>query len=138
MKTKAMGLKIAALAIVVVIGAIIAVGLTYYSDNKTNYDVIKLIHDRQKRPNEFIDMDGQVGVTDVHNLGYILKDSKIELHYGVQVIDIPYRTLDDSDWMDALGTIGIKVYRRVNEETGKTEYRLTYWDETIQEWSKVY
>lgn len=138
MKTKNMALTIALIGIVILIGAVIGVGLLYYSENKTNYDVIKLIHDRQKRPNEFIDMDGQVCVEDVYDLGYILKDSKIELHYGVQVIDIPYRTLDDEEWMEALSTIGIKVYRRVDEETGETLYRLTYWGDVIQEWSKVY
>lgn len=138
MKDKYMVQKIVALALVAVIGTIIAVGLYYYSEHKLNYDVVKLIHDRQKRPGEFIDMDGQVQVDDVNDLGYILKDGKIELHYGIQTIDIPFDSLENAEWISKLNEIGIKVYRRSNVETGETEYRVTYWDEVITEWSKVY
>lgn len=138
MKTKYMSGKIVGLVLVVILGTLICLGLYYYSENKLNYDVVKLIHDRQKRPGEFIDMDGQVQVESSDDLGFIIKDGKIELHYGIQTIDIPFSSLDNAEWLDALGEIGIKIYRRYNEQTEKTEYRVTYWDEIITEWSKVY
>ena len=138
MKTKYMAGKIVGLTFVVIIGVIACFALYYYSEHKLNYDVVKLIHDRQKRPGEFIDMDGQVQVEDVHDLGYILKDGKIELHYGIQTIDIPFDSLENEEWISKLNEIGIKVYWRNNAETGETEYRVTYWDEVVTEWSKVY
>lgn len=124
-------------AVVLLLAAAAVFFYVYSSDLYLNYNVINLIEQRQDKPGKFIDMDGQVQVESVDDLGYILKDNKIELHYGVQVIDIPYNSLDNQKWTDALSTIGIKVFRRTDEETGKTEYRLKYWDEVIQEWSRV-
>lgn len=138
MKTKHMAGKIIALTFIVLLGTLLCLALYYYSENRLNYDVVNLIHDRQKRAGEFIDMDGQVQVDSVDDLGFILKEGKIELHYGVQTIDIPFNSLDNEEWLNALGDIGIKVYRRYNEKTEETEYRVTYWDEVITEWSKVY
>lgn len=138
MKTKHMAGTIVALTLIVIVGTLACLGLYYYSENKLNYDVVKLIHDRQKRPGEFIDMDGQVQVESSDDLGFILKEGKIELHYGIQTIDIPFNSLENTEWLEALGDIGIKVYRRYNEQTEETEYRVTYWDEVITEWSKVY
>lgn len=138
MKTKNMAGMIVGIAAVIIVGVLACLVLFWYSENRLNYEVIELIEGRQKRPGEFIDLDGQVQVDSADDLGFILKDSKIELHYGVQVIDIPYNSLDNKEWTSALGEIGIKVYRRKNDETGKWQYRITYWDEPIQVWSKVY
>lgn len=138
MTTKHMAGKIIGLTILVLLCTLLCVTLYYYSENRLNYDVIELIHDRQKRPGEFIDMDGQVSVENIDDLGFILKEGKIELHYGVQTIDIPFKSLDNEEWLNALNEIGIKVYRRYNEETEEMEYQVRYWEEVIEEWSKVY
>lgn len=138
MKTKYMAGKIVGMTLLVLIGTVACLALFFYSESRLNYDVVKLIHDRQKRPGEFIDMDGQVQVDDVDDLGYILKDGKIELHYGVQTIDIPFKSLDNEEWITSLNEIGIKVYRRYNAQIQETEYRVTYWDDDVTEWSSVY
>lgn len=136
MKTKNMSLKIIFAGIVVFLAVAVYFGAEYYSNNKLDYSAIETIKSNMRGPGRFYTGETTVCVDSVDDIGYVLKPSAINLYYGKILVNIPYSALKDEEYLTALSEIGIKIYTRVDEEEN-TQYRITYWDETVQEWSRV-
>lgn len=107
---------------------------TVYMGSRADTKPIEQIRANMLAPNKFYTGETTVGVKSVDDLGYILKSRVIELHYGKIVVNIPYKALSNKEYMDELSDIGINVYRRKIDDNSY-EYRLTYWDEVIEEWA---
>lgn len=121
---------ILAVILVTIITCGLILGVHHFSMQQ-DYSVIETIQRAQVKPNVFIDYGKSIDVQSAEDLGFILKDSCILLHYGRQVIDIKYPSLEDPDFIDALAGIGIEVF----QHDGK--YKFTYWGEEIDEWVHV-
>jgi len=112
------------LTVVVCVGC----GLFYYNRNVQSTAVIEEIKILQRAPNKFIDYDTSIGVSSADDLGYVVNDSSISLHYGKKVIDIKKKSLKDPEFMADLKSIGIEFW--YHDE----DMKITYWGEEIEEW----
>ena len=136
MTTKHMKASIILTGLIILLVGIGYLGVQYFSDTKVDYTAINEIKSSMLSPGVFYRGESTVCVESVDDLGFVRKSSSINLYYGKIVVNIPYKALDNSEFMKALSDIGITVYTRQNDE-GDTEYRLTYWGEPIEEWSRV-
>lgn len=120
--------------IMVILVTVITCGIilgVHHFTMQQDYSVIETIQHAQVKPNVFIDYGMSIDVQSAEDLGFILKDSCILLHYGHQVIDIKYSSLSDPEFIDALGSIGIEVFQHDGS------YKFTYWGEEIDEWVHI-
>lgn len=136
MKTKHMALSIAFAGVCIFIFVAVYFGVEIYSANTPDMSAIETIKANQISPGKFYRGETTVCVDSVEDLGFVRKSSGINLYYGKMLVVIPYRALDNEEYLTALSEIGIKIYTRV-DENNETQYRLTYWDEDIVEWSRV-
>lgn len=127
---------IAALGLFLVVVAIVAIYL--YDYMRIDYSTIDYITGLQKGPGNFLDLSGDIDVHSYEDLGFEVKgEYDILIHYGKQVIRVNRQCLESDEWRDKVGKIGIKVYSRVDKETDERLYRITYWGEDIEQWSRV-
>ena len=126
---------VAAFGLVVAVAAII--GIFLYMNNHIDYSAIDYITDNQRGPNSFSDIAGQINVHSANDLGYQVKgDYHILIFYGSMNIDVPKTAFFDSEFNQRLAKIGIVIKYRVKED-GTIQYRVTYWDEVIDQYSTV-
>lgn len=126
----------AAVAMMFVILGLIMIYL--YDYTRIDYTAVDYITELQKGPSNFLDLSGDIGVESIDDLGFEVKgEYDILIHYGKQVIRVNKQCLDSEEWNSRVGKIGIKVYTKVSEETGKRMYRVTYWGDKIEQWSRV-
>ena len=127
---------IATIGFILVVLCLVALYLFEYA--RIDYSTIDYIKSMQKSANNFLDLSGDIGVTSYEDLGFEQKsDYDLLIHYGKQVIKVNKWCLESTAWRNRVGAIGLKVYSRVDPETDKREYRITYWDEEIEQWSRV-
>lgn len=136
MKTKFMGAKIVFAGIAVLLCVGVYIFTEYYTTNKPDTNAIETIKENMRSPGRFYTGETTVQVHSVEDLGFVCKPKCINLHYGKILVEIPYKALEDEEYQQLLADIGITVYSRV-DENGNTKYKLTYWGETIEEWSRV-
>ena len=136
MKTQFTRISIILAGLVVVLATVAFFGMQYISDSRPDMTTIETIKANMKSPGKFYTAETTVCVDSVDDLGYICKDTHINLYYGKVLVNIPYKSLNDEEYMKALEEIGIKVYSR-EDESGDVHYKLTYWGDTITEWSRV-
>lgn len=127
---------IAASAILImVIAALVA--LYVYPYSRVDMSVIEYIEQLQRGPNEFSDLAGDINVESVDDIGFIVNgDYNINIHYGDQIIEMNKNCFESAEYISALGRIGIKVFTHVNDD-GTILYKVTYWDEEVDEYSLV-
>ena len=114
------------------------VGLYYFEYSRIDYSAIDYIKSMQKSANNFLDLAGDIGVSSYEDLGFEQKsDYDILIHYGKQVIKVNRKCLESEEWRNRVEAIGLKIYSRVNDETEEREYKITYWGEEIDQWSRV-
>lgn len=114
------------------------IALYMWDYTRIDYSTIDYITGLQKGPGNFLDLSGDIDVHSVDDLGFEVKgEYDIILHYGRQVIKINHQCLMNEEWRQRVGKIGIKVYSKLDDKTGERKYRVTYWDESIEEWSRV-
>ena len=126
----------AAIAMLMVIVVLISIYL--YDYTRIDYTTIDYIKSLQKGPSNFLDLSGDIGVKSIDDLGFEVKgEYDLLIHYGRQVIKVNKQCLDSEEWVNKASGIGLKVYTKVSEETGKRLYRVTYWDDKVEQWSRV-
>ncbi|MCM1215072.1 MAG: hypothetical protein NC548_11195 [Lachnospiraceae bacterium] len=127
--------------IVVFIGICIVcaalIGIYWWMYVRIDYAAIDYIKSMQRGANNFSDLAGDIGVTDINDLGFEVKGKfDILIHYGKQVIRCNKNCLNSKEWKQKAKAIGIEVKFRINKDES-IDYRVTYWGEPIQEWSLV-
>lgn len=106
-----------------------AVGFIYwYMNNGLDYSAIEQIESVQKGPNHFQDLAGTVNVESADDIGYQIKDEMyLNILYGDLVIKVPPAAFESEEFMSRLKKVGIEIQYRTNPDTGKLQYRVTYW-----------
>ena len=113
------------------------IGIYWWMYIRIDYAAIDYIKTMQKGPNNFSDLAGDIGVEDINDLGFEVKGKlNILIHYGKQVIRVNKNCLASEEWKRKAKAIGIVVKFKVDED-GNYQYRVTYWDDPITEWSLV-
>ena len=114
------------------------VGIYWYSYVRIDYSSIDYIKSLQKGPKVFTDLSGDIGVDSVDDLGFEVKgEYDILIHYGKQIIKVNKQCLMSDEWKNKAEAIGIKVLSRVDKDTNKRLYRITFWGDEVDEWSRV-
>lgn len=127
---------LAFIGLLLVVGVLVAIYMWDYT--RIDYSTIDYIRGLQKAPNNFLDLSGDIDVHSYEDLGYEVKgEYDILIHYGKQIVKVNKQCLESDEWRSRVGEIGIKVYSRLDEETGERLYRITYWNNDIEEWSRV-
>lgn len=127
----------AALFMLFVVIALIG-GLYYYMDHRIDYSSIDYIKSCQRGPNNFSDLANSINVQSANDVGYQVKGKyHLNILYGDQVIDIPKPAFFDDEFIRRIGEIGIEFKYKEDPETGEVKYRVTYWDEVIDEYSLI-
>lgn len=121
--------------VVLVAGALLA--FYFFTEHRIDYSAIDHIKELQMGPNHFSDISGDICVNSADDVGFEVKgDYNLIVYYGKQVIKIPPEAFQSQEFRDALGKIGIKLYYRVGDD-GTIMYKVTYWDEPIDQYSLV-
>ena len=116
----------------------ILLGMLFYMHLKVDYSSIDHIKELQKSPNEFNDLSGDIDVHSYEDLGFIVNSRyNISIYYGRQIIEMNPSCFKSEEYRERLCEIGIKVYTRVSEETGNVEYKVTYWGDEIDQFTRV-
>lgn len=117
---------------------IVIIGIYFYEYARIDYSAIDYIKTMQRSANRFSDLAGDIGVESADDLGFEVRGKyDLLIHYGRQVIVVNKRCLMSDEWRQRVGAIGIKVYMREDEETGNVQYKVTYWDTEIDQWTLV-
>lgn len=130
-------IAISVTALFLAIGAL--VGAYYYMTFvRIDTAAIEHIKDAQRKPNDFNDPSGDINVSSVDDIGYVVKgDYLLDIHYGRQVISMNKKCFENKEFRNKLGEIGIKVFTHVDDKTQNILYKVTYWDEDVDQYSKV-
>lgn len=113
--------------------------LYFYEFYRIDYSAIDYIESLQKGPGNFLDLAGDIGVTSADDLGYEIKGRyNIVIHYGKQIIKMNTRCFKSDEYKDRIKRIGLEVKTHdTKDENGTILYRITYWGEEIELWSRV-
>ncbi len=113
-------------------------GLYFYMNNRIDYSSIDYIKGCQRGPNNFSDLAGSINVHSADDVGYKINGKyNIDIMYGDMVINIPKPAFFDEEFIQRVGEVGIEYKYKEDPETGLVQYRVTYWGEPIDEYSKV-
>lgn len=127
----------AAFGLFLAIGALVGI-VIYLEWYRVDMSGIEHIEQAQRGPNDFNDPAGDIAVQSVDDIGYVVKgDYLLDIHYGRQVIAMNKKCFESKEFRTALSEIGIKVYTRKDDETGKVMYKVTYWDDKVSEYSRI-
>ncbi len=130
-------IAVAATALFLVIGALIGI-YVYMELYRVDMGTIEHIKQCQASPNEFNDPSNDIQVSSVDDIGYLVRGSYlIDIHYGRQIISMNKKCFESEEFRRGLKSIGIQVYTHVKEDTGDVLYKVTYWGDTVKEYSKV-
>jgi len=122
----------------VLLFVLILVGAFIYMGVRIDYSTIDHITELQKSPNEFNDLSGDVDVHSSDDLGFIVNsDYSISIYYGRQIIELTPTCFKSEEYRERIAKIGLHVYTAVDEESGNILYRVTYWGEDIDQFSRV-
>lgn len=122
---------VAIVGLVLVISALVAIFI--YETYRIDYSSINHIKGAQRGPNEFSDLANDICVTSADDINYIVKGRfHIQINYGRQVIDMNVTSFKSKEFHDRLKEIGIVVKYHENDD-GSILYRVTYWDEVVEE-----
>lgn len=117
---------------------VVIIGIYYWMYVRIDYSAIDYIKTMQRGANRFSDLAGDIGVESVNDLGFEVKgDYDLLIHYGRQVIKVNKQCLESKEWRQRVGAIGIRIYSKELEDTGEIVYKVTYWDEPIEEWTLI-
>lgn len=126
----------ALVSLFVVIAAL--VGLYLFMNNRIDYSTIDYIESCQRGPNSFSDLAGSINVSSADDIGYQVKGKyHLLVKYGDMSIDIPKTAFFNDEFITRIGKIGIQFKYKEDPETGEIKYRVTYWDEVVDEYSRV-
>ena len=124
---------LAFLGLLLVIAALI--GVYVYQSTYVNTSTIEYIYSMQKSPNKFLDLANDINVSSVDDIGFIVNgEYNINIHYGSQIIEMNKNCFNSDAYRNELSKIGIKVFTHVNEDSSVL-YRVTYWDEDVDQYS---
>lgn len=110
---------------------LILLGVYWYVDTNTvsdPYASINLIKSKINGRGELQDYDNEIGVTSIDDIGYKMKDGKIQIHYGKIVIIVGKDELKSKDFNRALLDVGIEIKKK------KGTYHVYYKGEEIDRW----
>lgn len=126
---------LAALGLFIVIVAL--VGLYVYQNNRVDMSTIEYIQSMQKGPSDFLDLANDINVSSADDVGFIVNSEyNINIHYGSQILEMNRKCFMSEQYRKGLEKIGILVYTHVNED-GSILYKVTYWGEEVDQYSKV-
>lgn len=127
---------IALLGLIIVIAAL--VGLYIYSSQRIDYSSIDYIKKMQKGHNEFLDLANDIGVSSADDLGYRVNgEYDITIFYGQQTIEVNRSAFESAEFRERLAAIGVEIKSKKLDD-GSVKYRVTYWDDVIDEFDLVY
>lgn len=113
------------------------IGLYAFSAVRVDTSTIDYIQGMQKGPNDFLDLANDINVSSADDVGFIVEgEYSINIHYGDQIIEMNRNCFKSEEYREALAGIGINVYTHENED-GTILYRVTYWGEDVDEYSRV-
>lgn len=113
------------------------IGLYAFSAVRVDTSTIDYIQGMQKGPNDFLDLANDINVSSADDVGFIVEgEYSINIHYGDQIIEMNRNCFKSEEYRSALEGIGINVYTHENED-GTILYRVTYWGEDVDEYSRV-
>ena len=129
------GVAFTGLALVVTVLVIIYA----YLFNRVDYSTLDYIARYQKGAFRFMDLAGDICVTSVDDIGYVVKGKyDIVIHYGKQVIAMHESCFNDETFRKKCKAIGLVVLTHEDEDTGEVMYKVTCWDQPVTEWSRTY
>ena len=120
--------RIIAAAVAVILVVLAGGFVWYYQSNEVDYTTVRFIKQYQKSANNFNDISGAINVSGPDDIGYTIEgDMRLRILYGDQTIKVSPKAFKDEAFMKELAGIGIEIEYRVNPDTGKLQYRVTYW-----------
>lgn len=123
--------RIIVIGIVVLLAGVGVAGLWFYLGRKPDTSVLEDIADKLKHN----DISNEVNCRSVDDCGFEVKgEYNIVLKYGDMRIIISRAAFFDEEFNARLADIGIKIQYR-SDDNGVIQYRLTYYGETITEYS---
>lgn len=126
---------VAALGLLICIAALLL--LYGYVDTRVDTSTIEYIESLQTSPNVFVDLANDINVSSANDIGFIVEgDYHILIYYGGQIIDMTKNCFESEEYKQLLRRIGIKVYTHVNDDASIL-YKVTYWDEEVEQYSRV-
>lgn len=127
---KASKVIIAAISFLLVAG--VAGAIWYYQSTAVDYTTVRFIKQYQKSRNNFNDISGMINVEGVDDIGYTIEgDMNLRIKYGDQTIKVTPKAFADNQFLTELAGIGIEIMYRTDPDTGKLQYRVTYWGEPV-------
>lgn len=114
------------------------IGYLYmWSTYSPDYSAINHIKTNMRGPNIFSDLSNDIDVDGPDDIGFIVKgEYHLEIHYGKQIITVTRNCFFDEKYKAALAEIGIEIKYHVNDD-GSIMYRVTYWDDVVDEYTRV-
>ena len=129
------GVIVALFGLFLGLGSLVA--LYVFTAGRIDYSTINHIKDMQRGPNSFHDLSGDIAVSSADDVGYKVDgEYSLTIYYGKQIIHISPNAFKSEEFRSKIGEIGIKLYHHVNED-GSILYKVTYWDEDIDEYVYV-
>ena len=129
--------QIAIAAVGLFIAAAAFIALYIYQGQRVDMSTIEHILTLQKGPNDFLDLANDIGVESSDDIGFIVEgEYDINIHYGRQIIEMNSNCFMSEEFRQGLERIGILVYTHENED-GSILYKVTYWGEEVDQYSRV-
>lgn len=136
--TKAQKVKMVLAITIVILAACALVGIFYYMYTKVDYTSVDYILQYQDGPMNFNDVSNTICAYSPDDCGYkVLDDMRLDIQYGKMMIHVVPKAFEDAQFMAKLKRIGIEIKFKHNEETGEYQYKVTYWGEPIDEYSRM-
>ena len=129
-------LIIASVAFLVMVAILVGI-YVYVSYFNVNTSSIDYIYSMQTGQNKFRDLAGDINVKSADDIHYKVNgDWNIIIQYGDQYIAMNHAAFRSEDYRAKLAKIGIHVYTHVDAKD-IIEYKVTYWDDPIEEYSII-
>lgn len=115
------------------------VGFYYFTETRMDMSTVEYIQSMQSSPNEFLDLANDINVSSAADLGYIVEGNySINIMYGDQIIRMTKKCFESKEYRQEIAKIGLKVYVHVDENDPENIlYRVTYWDDPVEELSRI-
>lgn len=120
--------------------AVVCIGgaIWWMQYNEVDYSSVRFIKGYQKSANNFNDISGAINVSSADDIGYTVEgDMRLRIKYGDQTIKVSPKAFEDSAFMAELAGIGIEIKYREDPETGKLQYKVTYWKTQVQQYDVI-
>lgn len=119
----------------VILGVLISIlilgGYLYLNggEDTVSYSAVNSIVSKMDGRNRLIDLDREICVSSIDDIGFTCKDDVVTVYYGKIQIEITKALMKDSKFMEALKKTGIEI--KMNKEK---EYVILYWGERVEKW----